>query len=307
MEKAAFGRLFCFWGVSCSTFCGHHWPLLLSGLSILVVGFCGHIGHGGVSRKGLFDGQESDEKAMPTPAVTLKLRRFRRRFGIAAPKVVVRSHVPWRWFVLPALLLALLLGAIGWLVARRDEAGALAGEVDGLRQKIQEQREELNMLRLTAGTGKNAVSIERASQQQLLGKIQSLEAENAALKEDILLFERLIPVAGEGSSVRIETFRVALEAPGRIRYRLLLAFQPDKQNPEFRGRLELAINFAHAGKKMQLLLPEKREGLSAYQIEMKHFLRREGVFELPEGAMLQDVEVRVLQGDTLKSKRLAQL
>lgn len=244
---------------------------------------------------------------MPTPAVTLRLRRFRRRFGISAPKVVVRSHLPWPWLVLPALLLALLLGAIGWLLAQRSEAGSLGQELEVLRQQMLVQREELNILRSTAGTGQNTANIERATQQQLLGRIQSLEAQNAALKEDILLYERLIPVAGDGASIRVDTFRVAQEAQGRFRYRLLLAFQPDKQSPEFRGRLQLVINFTQAGKKLQQILPDKRESLAEYQLELKHFLRREGVFELPEGALLQDIEARILQGDTLKSKRLAQL
>jgi hypothetical protein len=244
---------------------------------------------------------------MPTPAVALKLRRFRRRFGITAPKVVVRSHLPWRWLVLPALLLALTLGLLGWLVAQGNEAGALSVEVEELRQQLMEQREELTLLRSTAGTGQNAVSIERATQQQLLGRIQGLEGQNAALKEDILLFERLIPVAGEGAVIRVENFRVVREASNRYRYRLLIAFQPDRQNPDFRGRLQLAIAYLHSGKERQLLLPERRDSSTEYLLEVKHFLRREGQFELPEGAVLQGVEARVLQGDTLKSKRLAQL
>lgn len=244
---------------------------------------------------------------MPTPAVALKLRRFRRRFGITAPKMVVRSHLPWRWFALPALLLTLLVGMVGWLVAHRNEAGVLGQEVEELRQKLLEQREELNLLRSTAGTGQNAVSIERATQQQLLGRIQALEGQNAALKEDILLFERLIPVAGEGASVRVENFRVVQEANARYRYRLLVTFQPDRQNPDFRGRLQLAISYLHSGKERQLLLPEKRDNSPEYLVETKHFLRREGGFELPGGAVLQGVEARILQGDTLKSKRLAQL
>lgn len=244
---------------------------------------------------------------MPTPAVTLKLRRFRRRFGISAPRVVVRSHVPWPWFALPAVLLALLLGAAGWAMAQRNEAGVLEHEVEELRRQVLTQREELDFLRSTAGTGKNAVSIERAAQQQLLNRINSLETENAGLKEDVLLFERLVPVAGETASVRIENLRVIKEQGGRYRYRLLIAFQPDRQNPEFRGRLEVAISYASAGRAMQLLLPEKLDKGAEYQLVVKHFLRREGAFELPAGALLQSVEARVLQGDTLKSKRVAQL
>jgi hypothetical protein len=244
---------------------------------------------------------------MTNPAVTLRLKRFRRRFGITAPKVVVRSHVPWHWFAAPVALLLLLLGAIGWLVAQRDEAGALGREMESLRQQLLVQREELNVLRSSAGTGLNAVSIERATQQQLLGRVRVLESQNAALKEDILLFERLIPVAGEGAAIRIENFRVLQDVPGTFRYRLLFAFQPDKQNPDFRGRLQLVIDFVLSGKKMQLVLPDRREAFAEYQLDLKHFLRREGVFQLPEGALLQGVEARVLQGDTLKLKQLAQL
>lgn len=244
---------------------------------------------------------------MPTPAVALRLRRFRQRFGIAAPKVVVRSHLPWQWLILPTVLFALLVGAIGWLMAQRNEAGTLGQEVEALRQQLLVQREELSILRSGAGTGQNAVSIERATQQQLLGRIKGLEAQNGLLKEDILLFERLIPVAGEGAAIRIENFRVAQEELGHFRYRLLLAFQPDRQTPDFRGRLQLLIDFELSGKRVQLLLPDKRESLTEYQLELKHFLRREGAFELPAGAVLLGVEARVLQGDTLKFKRSAQI
>ena len=244
---------------------------------------------------------------MPTPAVALKLKKFRRRFGITASRVVVRSHLPWQWLASAALLLLILLGVLLWLVLWGNEAGVMGREVESLRLEFQAQREELNVLRSTAGTGQNAVSIERAAQQKLLARLEGLERENRALKEDILLFERLIPVVGEVAAVRVENFRVIREAGARYRYRLLLAFQPAKQNPEFRGQLQLVVSFVLGGKEQQLSFPDKRAALGEYQLELKHFLRREGVFELPTGAELKAVEARVMQGDTLKSKRLAQL
>lgn len=219
----------------------------------------------------------------------------------------MRTHLPWQWLVMPAVLLALLLATAGWLMAQRNETGELGEEVGRLRQALQVQGEELQLLRSTAGTGKNAVYIEKAAQQRLLSRIQSLEAENAGLKEDMLLFERLIPVVGEGASVRIENFRVFKESSGHYRYRLLIAFLPDKQVADFKGRLELTINYASGGRALQLQLPSKREGLGDYQLQVKHFLRREGGFELPAGAVLQGVEARILQGDTLKFRQSAQL
>ena len=244
---------------------------------------------------------------MPTAAAALKLKKFRRRFGITASRVVVRSHLPWQWLALAALAAFFLLAVLIWLVLRGNEAGVMGREADSLRQQLNEQSTELNLLRSTAGIGQNAVSIERAAQQQLLAKMESLERENRSLKEDILLFERLIPVMGDEAVVRVENFRVIRDTGVRYRYRLLLAFQPAKQNPEFRGRLQLAVTFLLAGKEQQLVLPGKRGTVGEYQLEIKHFLRREGAFELPQGAELKAVEARVLQGDTLMSKRLAQL
>jgi len=244
---------------------------------------------------------------MRNPAIALKLKNFRRRFGITASRVVVRSHLPWQWLILAALSLLILLATVIWLVLQGNEAGVMGRELASLRQQLGAQRDELNLLRSTAGTGQNAVSIERAAQQQLLARLAGLERENGVLKEDILLFERLIPVVGEEATVRVENFRVIREVDARYRYRLLLAFQPAKQSTEFRGRLQLVITYLLAGQEQQLMLPNKRTEIGDYQLELKHFLRREGVFELPLGAELMALEARVLQGDTLKSKRLAQL
>lgn len=243
---------------------------------------------------------------MPTPAVSLKLRKFRRRFGIAAPRVVVRSHLPWQWLLLPAALFVLMLIVAGWLWMQRSEAGEVGRELRDLRLQVLSQQEELDSLRSTAGTRQNAMSIERATQRQLLSRIKELELESAALKEDMLLFERLIPVVGEEAILRVENFRVVQDDAGRYRYRLLVAFQPSRQKPEFAGRLQLAVEYFLGGKELLLLLP-KGESAPEYQLTLKHFLRREGVFELPPGARLKAVEARVLQGATLMGKRSAQI
>ncbi|TXH16931.1 MAG: hypothetical protein E6R00_05270 [Gammaproteobacteria bacterium] len=220
---------------------------------------------------------------------------------------MVRTHVSWQWLALPVLLFALLLVLGGWMIAQRNEAGALGLELASLRERVLVQREELESLRSTAGTGRNAVSIERAAQQQLLARIAALESENAALKEDMLLFERLIPGAAESASVRIENFRVVRESDGGFRYRLLIAYQPDRQSPDFRGHMKLSVAFVRLGKNEVIELPKSKEGAESYQLLVRHFLRREGVFQLPKGAEIERVEASVFQGDTLRVKRSAQL
>lgn len=244
---------------------------------------------------------------MPTPAIALKLKRFRRRFGITAPRVVVRSHFSWRWYALAGALSLALVVACVWVLFQRGEVKSLDHELEELRQAFLVQQEALIKLRSTAGTEQNLVRMERSTQQSLVTRIQGLERENSQLKEDMRLFERLIPVEGEAGQVRIENFRLVPEAEGRYRYRLLLAFQSGKQMPEFRGRLQLLATFLLEGKEKTLALPAGYDANPEYVIDLKHLLRREGVFGLPSGARLKAIEARVFQGDSLKAKRVVQL
>ena len=243
---------------------------------------------------------------MPVRAVSRRLRNVKRHFGIAAPRVVVRTQFPRRWLWFAAVLVAALVLVLLWLAVELVRSRAGGEEFERLRQAVVQQQDELSLLRSTAGTGQNAVSIERAAQQKLLLRVAALEQENSQLKEDLLLFERLVPAAGEDGAVRVESFRLQHEGDGRFRYRILLAYQGGRQLPEFKGRLQLTVAFTHAGKPQQLVLPEKA-GDAEYQLELRNFRRREGGFKLPDGAVVTAAEVRVLQGDTLKAKKSAQL
>ena len=244
---------------------------------------------------------------MPTPAVALRLRKFRRRFGITAPSVVVRSHISWQWYVVGGLLAGLVLATTAWVFVQRGEAGSINSELETLRLKVRALDDERLLLRSTAGTEQNSVLMERSTQQQLTLRVKTLELENTALKEDILLFERLIPVPGDEAAVRVENFRLVRDGENRFRYRLLVAFQPAKQSLDFRGRLQIMITYRLNNMNHELMAPDKKDMSSDFLVETRHFWRKEGVFELPQGAQLGSVEARLLQGDKLKAKRSAQL
>lgn len=233
-----------------------------------------------------------------------RLRKFRHRFGIAAPRVVVKTHWPLRW------KLALWAGGVvfvymlaGVLPSLFDSA-VVVGE-EG-RRELELQRRELMHLRSTAGTGENSAVLERVVQQRLLAKIDSLERENAALKEDVRLFERLVPATASESQVRIGSFRVLSVGELRYRYQLLLAFQSDRQVSEFRGRLQVIVDYVGDAGEGRLVLPDKGDS-AGYSLEIRHFIRREGEFVLPAGQLVKSVEVRIFQGDVLRARQLAQL
>jgi len=213
--------------------------------------------------------------------------------------------LPWYWYVLGATAALFLVFAL--LSATQQRGGDGQQELNSLRRQVRQLDDELLSLRSTAGTEKNAVQMERSTTQQLSNRIKVLESENAALKEDLLLFERLLQAAGGDASVRIEGLKVLPDGPRQFRYRILLAYQSGKRPQEFRGRLQLVIVFSLEGKSKELIISEGREGASGIDVEVRGFLRKEGRFELPVGAALQSVEARVFQGDTLKTKRHEQL
>jgi hypothetical protein len=213
--------------------------------------------------------------------------------------------LPWYWYVLGATAALFLVFAL--LSATQQRGGDGQQELNSLRRQVRQLDDELLGLRSTAGTEKNAVQMERSTTQQLSNRIKVLESENAALKEDLLLFERLLQAAGGDASVRIEGLKVLPDGPRQFRYRILLAYQSGKRPQEFRGRLQLVIVFSLEGKSKELIISEGREGARGIDVEVRGFLRKEGRFELPVGAALQSVEARVFQGDTLKTKRHEQL
>jgi hypothetical protein len=244
---------------------------------------------------------------MPTHAVTIKLKRFRQRFGVGTHSVVVRRYVSWRWYFIAAVLFLACIVAAFWFFLQRSEVGVINGELETLRLRVRKLDDELLLLRSTAGTEQNLVLLERSTQRLLLDRLKMLEAENAAFKEDISLFERLMPISGEEAVVRIENFLLYKDAENRFRYRLLVAFQPSKQAPDFKGSLQLALVYIVGEKEVQITLPGKRVDVLEFSVEIKHFWRKEGVVDLPAGAQLVRAEARILQGDTLRSKRIAQL
>jgi len=223
---------------------------------------------------------------MPTPAVSLRLKRFRSRFGIAAPRVVVRTALPGHWFAVGVAVFLFFLLLVLWYF----HAGGFAEseKLTQLRDRLNSQQAELFALRSLAGTGQSAVSMERAAQRQLVARIAELEAENAALKEDMLIFERLIPVVGQESVVRIESLRVVPVAGSQYRYRLLVAYQAAQRAAVFQGRYEITVIFK-----------DSQGGVGRLPLggalEIRHFLRREGGFDLPSGSALLSVEARLLR------------
>lgn len=250
---------------------------------------------------------------MAIPGASVKLKRFRRRFGISAPKLAIRTHVAWYWRALVVVvMLSLSLSLVAWVYDAGVRIGGFKGsdsvrEIQSLRDHVMELDAELTKLRSLVGSGESSLQIERATQRQLSRQAKELEVENAALKEDLAFFEGLVPTSesGDEQGVRIDNLRVSPGgSAGEYRYRMLVVNSGGRQGKDLKGSLQLLVKVEQSGKNAMIALPSSAEASSQrFRFEIKRFHRLEGVFSVPAGSVAREVEVRLLQDGTVRAKQ----
>jgi hypothetical protein len=236
----------------------------------------------------------------------MRWKLFRRRMSVSAPRMIVRSHLPWplRW-----ALLALVLGFSGAIALwafefGKDIAGLDRGakeELANLRVEVEQLRTERDKAQSIANTAESLLKAERAAQDKLAVQLRQLESDNLALKADLGFFERLLPAAaGEGPDVR--GLQAEVKSPGQLRYQLLV-MQSGKNAPEFSGRYDLVLGGTLETRPWTLTLPGGPKPL-----QFRQYTRLEGMVEHPPQAVIKTVQVRVLdKAGGLKSTQTLKL
>ncbi|MDR1368470.1 MAG: hypothetical protein LBJ76_07135, partial [Candidatus Accumulibacter sp.] len=192
---------------------------------------------------------------MSIAAASLKFRRFRQRFGINAPRVAVRTHVPWYWHALSLVVVfALALAVTMWLYEPEFrltgfERNETQSEIESLRKTVAELSEELNRLRALSKTTESSFQIEHTLRQQLASHMKQLEVENAALRQDLAFFETLMPSSMRGDEgIKVDHLRVEPgDVPGEYRYRLLAVNSFGRQTKEVKGNLQFFVGVSQEG------------------------------------------------------------
>lgn len=224
----------------------------------------------------------------------MRWKQFRRRFTIAAPRVQVRSHLPWpvRW-----LLVALMLGLSGALAMWAFEFGReIAGFDKGAKQELAKLREEVTRLRSersrfesVAISAESLIRAEKTAQEQLATQVKTLEAQNLALLRDLGFFERLLPSGGGNKQIAARGLVVEPVKAGEMAYQVLLTV-PGLRAREFKGSYELSLSGTMAGKSWVLNVPRD----SSNNLSFKQYQRLEGVISYPTDAVVKQLQVKVL-------------
>lgn len=225
----------------------------------------------------------------------MRWKLLRRRLSVSAPRMIVRSHLPWplRWAV-AALALGFSAAIALWAFEfGKDIAGLDRGskeELAQLRVEVADLRAEREKALAIASSVDSLLKTERAAQDKLAQQLKQVEAENLALKNDLGFFERLLPAGAGDSGLNVRGLQAEDAGNGQLRYQLLL-MQSGKARGELNGRLEVSLGGTLDGKPWSQPEPGGPKPL-----QLRQYRRIEGVIEHPPQAQVRTVTVKVTDG-----------
>lgn len=250
--------------------------------------------------------------------LSLRLKRLRSRFGITAPQVAIRTHLPWPLRVLSIILITIAAVAFaGWAYRfgakmagfDQSETGQLVSKLQEANQALEEETARLRSLLTSA---QSTLQIEQAAQKQLAEKQKLLVEENTRLKEELAVFERFArpdtagrAVGQEGNEIALERITVKPDGPGRYRYGFNLTLQQGpKRAKEARLNLQLLVSPRDGNAGGDILLPgDNAADAKRYEIVVRNFLRVDGRFEIPREFVVGSVELRIYEAGKLKASK----
>jgi len=231
----------------------------------------------------------------------MRWKLLRRRLSVSAPRMIVRSHLPWplRWAVGAVVLgfsaaLALWAFEFGREIAGLDHGAK--EELAQLRAEIARLRSDYTQARHVSDTAESLLRAEHTAQERLAQQLRQLEADKQALQADLGFFERLLPSTGSGLQMR--GVQAEASAPGQLRFQMLVV-QSGKDMPEFNGRYELVLSGLLDGR------PWSSPGVPR-PLTVRQVARVDGMIEHLPAAVIKAVQVKLIdaQGATRATQTL---
>lgn len=235
-----------------------------------------------------------------------------RRLTVSAPRMAVRSALPWpfRWAML-AIVAGFCAAIALWAFEfGKDIAGLDKGnkpqlqqmqlENDALRVQLSTLKDEHNKAQFVANTADTLLTAEKVSQEKLMALNRQLEADNQRLKSDLGFFEQLIPASGT-AGISIRGLQSELQKSGELKWQVLM-IQAVRNPTEFKGQLEVTFTGLENGKPWAGKLPT-----GAQPVVVKQYGRLEGLYPVPINVVIKSVTVRVLEGEAVRAVQTLKL
>ena len=228
----------------------------------------------------------------------MRLKLLRRRLTISAPRMAIRSHRPWiRWGGI-AIMTGFYAAIALWTF---DLGKSFAGLDTGAKEELLKLRaesakllDERDKAQSVLNTSASLITAETSTKERLTAQIKVLEAENRALRDDLGFFQKLIPATG-AEGVAIRALQAEVLAGTQLKWQVMV-IQPQKNAPEFRGKLQMSMSGTLEGKPWMVDLPGGPQAL-----QFRQYRRVEGLVDLPPQAVVINVSVRVVEGTVTRA------
>ena len=221
----------------------------------------------------------------------MRWKLLKRRLSVSAPRVIVRSHLPWplRWAVAAVVLgfsAALALWAFEFGKGIAGLEGDPKQELTDLRTEVVGLRAERDRAQALANAADGLLKAEHAAQQRLIQDLRSAQERQQELEADLGFFERLLPPVG-GQPIQLRALQADSPVPGQTRYQVLV-MQPGKSPPDFQGRYQITLTGLRGAAPWRQSLPGGERSFT-----LRRYLRLEGLIDHPADVVLQSVQATV--------------
>ena len=233
-------------------------------------------------------------------------RRARAQFGIRAPRMAVRSRLPW-WG--RALILATLVGVVSGMWWWGFDFGQIFGgfrhnelerRLASLDSEAVELRSATAQLREHNAQVESDLAIARGNTQALERQIATLTADNAQLKEETTFLRELVADSNTRPGLSMPRLALERQSDDLWHYRLLVV-RGGNPKDDFAGHVVLQATLASAGPgappTRTLTLPDDQpETASSLKLAFKYYQRVEGSFRVPVGSRVTTLVARAFEG-----------
>ena len=254
-------------------------------------------------------------------AKSLWWRSVRQHFGISAPRMAVRTHLPW-WG--RAAIIVTLVGMIVGMWWWGFDFGQIFGgfnrkEVEArlvtLEAETKKLRTEASEVRARNSTLESELAMARGAQETQQKQSIELSGENAQLKEELAFLQKLVSDSSKQIGLQLQRLAVERDSDEMWHYNLLVV-RGGSPRDEFEGNVVLQVTLAPvtgapAGTRgMVLTLPDDQPEMKpALALKFKYYQRVEGRFRVPEGMRVTNVTARAFEAGqgTARVSRTLQL
>ena len=235
----------------------------------------------------------------------MRFKLLRRRLTISAPRVAVRSAMPWpfRW-ALAAIVLGFCAAIALWAFEfGKDIAGLETGtkeELVKLREEVSHLRGERDRAQSVVNTASSLLTTEKAAQERLVAQLKRMEAENRELRDNLGFFEKLLPT-GVTDGISIRGLQAEALSGAQIKWQVLVIVAA-RNTSDFNGRLEVTFEGLQNGKPWSMSLPG-----GAQALQMRQYKRLEGIVDLPPQSVVKTVSAKVIEGSAVRAVQTVRL